>query len=403
MPNLEWHFTLLDDPVVNAFALPGGYVYVTRGIMAHMNNEAAMAGVLGHELGHVTARHSAQQMTNQQLAGLGLGVAGVFSTTVQRYGQLASQGLQLMFLKYGRDHENQSDELGVQYSTAAGWDAREMVGTYQTLGRVSARSGQALPSFLSTHPDPGNREVHVRELAAQATAGKTNLIVGARKYLSMINGIVYGQDPRKGYFEGTHFYHPPLDLEMQFPSGWQVQNTHAAVMAGLSQKGVMQLTVANTGGQGPSAYIQALQKGGKITRAEGRSEQINGFDAWVGRIYTPAENGGEQSLIAALIQKGTNVFQILGQTAAPGDANESAILQSVRTFRPLADPARKNPTPDRLEVVTVSQPGTFAEVYGRAGTSAITPEEASVLNNRDLDDNVLKGEQIKVVRPGKRK
>ena len=120
MPTLQWHFTVLDDPTVNAFAMPGGYIYITRGILAHLESEAQLAGVMGHEIGHVTARHSAKQITQQQLTGLGLGLAGAFSESFRQYSGAASQALGLLMLKYGRDDENQSDDLGVRYTTAAG-------------------------------------------------------------------------------------------------------------------------------------------------------------------------------------------------------------------------------------------------------------------------------------------
>src|SRR5436190_19633332 len=119
---LDCHCTLVDDPAVIAFAMPGGYIYDTRGILPYLISEAQLAGVLGHEIGHVTHRHSAQQITRQQIAGLGLGVASILSPTVARYGQTAQQALGLMFLKYSRDNENEADALGVDYSTKAGWD-----------------------------------------------------------------------------------------------------------------------------------------------------------------------------------------------------------------------------------------------------------------------------------------
>ena len=183
LPDLAWKFTVLDDPTVNAFAMPGGYIYITRGILAHLNSEAQLAGVLGHEIGHVTARHSARQITQQQLAALGLGVASALSQTVQRYGQAAQSALGLLFLKYGRDDETEADQLGVDYATRAGWDPREIPATYAMLKRVSEKSGQRLPAFLSTHPDPGDREVRTAELARAAAAGKTGLRIGGRAHL----------------------------------------------------------------------------------------------------------------------------------------------------------------------------------------------------------------------------
>src|SRR5580765_7861656 len=129
-PALPWRFTVLDDPVVNAFAMPGGYIYVTRGLLAHMQSEAQLAGVLGHEIGHVTARHSAKQITQQELAGVGLGLVSAVSPTFRRYSSTAEQALGLLMLKYSRDDETQADELGVRYASLSGYDPRDIPGTY---------------------------------------------------------------------------------------------------------------------------------------------------------------------------------------------------------------------------------------------------------------------------------
>jgi len=219
LPGLTWHFTVIDDPAVNAFALPGGYIYITRGILAHLNSEAQLAGVMGHEIGHVTARHSARRETQQEVAGVGLAVAGIFSSGFRQYSQEAQQALGLMMLKYSRDDETQADALGVQYSTKAGWDSREIPATYHMLQRVSERSGQRLPTFLATHPDPGQREITTRNLAQQATAGKAGLIVHGASYVRHLEGVIYDADPRQGYFEGDLLYVPDVDLQMRLPTG----------------------------------------------------------------------------------------------------------------------------------------------------------------------------------------
>ncbi|MCK4924176.1 MAG: M48 family metalloprotease, partial [Spirochaetes bacterium] len=161
-PNLPWTFRVLDDPTVNAFALPGGYIYVTRGILTYLSSEAELAGVVGHEIGHVTAQHSVHRMSSQQLAQLGLGVGMVLAPELQRFGQLASTGLGLMFLKFGRDDETQADELGLRYMGREDYDAEEMVRVMAMLDGVSQSSGGGrIPEWLSTHPDPGNRREHI--------------------------------------------------------------------------------------------------------------------------------------------------------------------------------------------------------------------------------------------------
>ena len=165
--NLKYEFKIVDSPVVNAFAVPGGYVYFTRGIMAHFNNEAEFAGVLGHEIGHITARHSAKQYSNAMLAQIGL-VAGVMiAPEFAQFADAAQQGVQLLFLKFGRDAESQSDELGVEYSTKINYDAQQMADFFGTLQQLQKQSGaEEVPDFLSTHPNPGDRQKSVTKLAA---------------------------------------------------------------------------------------------------------------------------------------------------------------------------------------------------------------------------------------------
>lgn len=152
-PNLDWHFTVVDSPVVNAFAIPGGYVYFTRGILAHLNSEAELAGVMGHEIGHVTARHSVRQITRSQLAQLGLGAGQVLSPAFGQIGALAEQSVGLLFLRFSRDNERESDRLGVEYSARGSYDPREVSNFFEVLGRLaSAGDRQTIPGWLSTHP-----------------------------------------------------------------------------------------------------------------------------------------------------------------------------------------------------------------------------------------------------------
>jgi len=405
LPNLEWHFTVLDDPVVNAFALPGGYIYITRGILAHLNSEAQLAGVLGHEIGHVTARHSAQRITQQQLAGLGLGLASIFSERFRRYGGAAQTALGLVFLKYGRDDENQADELGGDYAVNAGYDPNEIPATYSMLKRVSDRAGQRLPGFLSTHPDPGDRENRTRALAARAAAGRTNLEVGEASYIQSLEDMVYGQDPRSGFFEGTNYYHPTLRFQIGFPSGWKVQDQRAAVVAvEPGQRAGMQLSLAPAGAGSPAEYVAELRRSGKITDARGGGETIGGYPAWAGRVTVSGQDGQPIILAAVFIRKSTEqMFEILGRSTAPGDADEERILSSARSFRELTDPARLAVSPERVHVAPPPEgAGTFEAAVSRLGPQALDLEETAILNNRYPGDRVEQGQLLKIVEPGKK-
>ncbi|MEJ2720960.1 MAG: M48 family metallopeptidase, partial [bacterium] len=247
-PQLNYTFRVLDSPVVNAFALPGGYVYVTRGILAYFNSEDELAGVLGHEIGHVVARHSAEQLSRQQLAGLGLGLGVVLWEDFRPYAELAGAGLGLLMLKYSRGQESEADLLGVEYSTELGYNAHKMAGFFGTLQALSGGGGQGLPSFLSTHPDPGDREVRVNRLAGewQQKVNYKPLDTDPHAYLKRIDGIVYGDDPRQGYVENGVFYHPTMRFKFPVPSGWQVTNSASTVLMTSPEKNaVIQLKMGS--------------------------------------------------------------------------------------------------------------------------------------------------------------
>jgi predicted Zn-dependent protease len=404
LPSLTWHFTVLDDPTVNAFAMPGGYIYITRGILAHLNSEAQLAGVLGHEIGHVTHRHTAEQMTQQQLYGLGLGVASIASKTVAKYGDLAQQGLSLLFLKYSRDDETQADELGVSYAAGAGYDPREIPATYAMLKRVSDQAGQRLPGFLSTHPDPGNREATTAALAQRAVQGKSNLAVNGRSYVQRMDGVVFGEDPRQGYFDGDVFYHPAMRFQMSVPAGWKHQNSRAAVAAQEpGQKAVLQLTLAGAGTLSPEAYAQKLVTAGKVAEARGRAETVGGFPAWIGRVSIPQDNAAAVVMAAGWIRRAdTTMFQVLGRSQQAGDADEGKVFASMRSVRALTDAARLNVTCDRVKVDQVATTGTLQATLERLGAAQSQFAADVLLNNVDLDETVHAGTVLKRVVAGKR-
>ena len=259
--HLKYEFKVVDSPVLNAFALPGGYVYFTRGILAHFNNEAQFAGVLGHEIGHITARHGASQQSKQMLYSGGLILGMVLSPELASMGELASQSLGLLFLKFGRDDETQSDQLGVEYSTKIGYDAKEMARFFGVLDRVSGGPEGRVPTFMSTHPDPADRNVKVEQYAKEwqaKTPGK-NFEVNRDSYLRLIDGIVYGEDPRQGFVENNNFYHPDLKFQFPTPQGWQVQNSPQQVaMAPKGGKAIMIMNLAQ--GQSLEAAAQATNE-----------------------------------------------------------------------------------------------------------------------------------------------
>jgi predicted Zn-dependent protease len=402
LPSLEWHFTLVDDPAVNAFAMPGGYIYVTRGLLAYMNSEAQLAGVLGHEIGHVTHRHTAEAMTRQQLYGLGFGVLQIAAPGLRPYSSAGQQALGLLFLKYSRQNENEADALGVEYATKAGYDPREIPATYATLKRISEASGSSMPSFLSTHPDPGSREATTTTEANQAAAGKSGLMIRQRDYVRHLEGRVFGRDPREGYFEGRTYYHPTLGFQIDFPEGWKQQDSRASVAAAEpSQQGVVQLSVAQAGDASPESFVQSLLATGKLTQATGRRETIGGYDAWVGYVTAPGDNGPANFDLAFIRSGEQTMYQILGQSAARSDASEQRILETMRSFRALADASRRQALPPRLHLLAAPSTGTLRALLPQLGTQGATPEEVAIVNGVDLDETLQSGKTLKLVRPGR--
>src|SRR6185437_8385537 len=166
-PGLPWTFRVVDDPAVNAFAIPGGFVYVTRGLLAHLTNEAELASVVGHEIGHVTARHTVAAMSQQQLIGLGLAAGSMASSQVAKYAGAANQALGILYLKFSRDDESQADQLGLRYMQRASYDPRQMPEVFRMLDRLSSADGGArLPTWLETHPSPANRVASITKQIA---------------------------------------------------------------------------------------------------------------------------------------------------------------------------------------------------------------------------------------------
>jgi predicted Zn-dependent protease len=208
---LAYEFKIVDSPVINAFAVPGGYVYFTRGIMAHFNNEAEFAGVLGHEIGHITARHSVIQQRNAMLGQLGIIAGVILVPELSQFVEPLSAGMQLAMMSFGRDAERQSDKLGVEYSSRIGYDASEMAGFFETLERQDkVAGGEKVPEFLSTHPSPEERNITVAKLAGEwkTKLKLTNPKINRESYLKLIDGLVLGEDPKQGFVENNFFIIP---------------------------------------------------------------------------------------------------------------------------------------------------------------------------------------------------
>jgi predicted Zn-dependent protease len=377
-PNLPWEFHVVNDASVNAFALPGGFIYVTRGLLGAINDEAELATVVGHEIGHVTARHSVQQISKAQLAQLGLGVGSIVSPTLAQFAGIASQGLGVLFLKYGRDAENQADQLGFRYALGQKYDVREMANVFVTLERTSEAVGAGrLPEWLSTHPNPENRVEHVKAML-DTTPLPQSLVRNGDAYLQSIRGLVYGNDPRQGFFEGNVFYHPDMRFQIAFPQGWQTQNQPAAVVAvNEAQDAIVQLGLAGTGSPEEAARQFLSQQG--VQPGQSSNENINGNPATTSSFRAQTEQGEVEGLVS-FVAYGGKTFGIMGYTKLGGlQQYQNAFRETIGSFGPLRNQSALSVQPAKLDLVRVDRQMTLDE-FNRQYPSSIPVEELAIIN-----------------------
>lgn len=404
-PNLEYHVKILDSPVVNAFAVPGGYIYLTRGILAQLNNEAELAGVLAHEMGHITARHTVSQQSKQQVGQLLLIGGIIASQEFAKYAEYAMQSMQLLFLSFSRDDEREADRLGVAYSSKIGYDAHKMADFFQVLVKMNLASSQGgIPTFLSTHPDPGDRYNSVNQ---QATEWQANLKypdykVNAESYLRMIDGMVYGEDPRQGYVEGNTFYHPEMKFKFSHPDGWQLENSPLQVrMAPKDGKALMIFTLSQKKTLEEAAQSSMEQLG--LTLTENKKLTVNGMPALatVCKQVSQDQSSGQQNTIMVLsyyIDYNQRIYVFHGVSSEADFKTFLPVLErSMANFDKLTDPARLNVKPKKVMIKSVQRQGTLAEVFQSFGVPQKQMAELALLNNMELTGTVQAGKLIKII------
>ena len=387
-PELPWQFQVIDDPTPNAFALPGGFIFVTRGLLSLINSEAELVSVLGHEIGHVTARHSVNQLSKAQLAQLGLGVGMVLAPKLQGLGQLAGAGLGLLFLKYGRDDERQADELGFKYALNEGYDVREMADVFAALQKVGEAAGSSpVPSWMSTHPDPGERIEQTQARVAALNRPLDNLTVDAAEYLTQVDGLVYGENPRQGFFQGSVFMHPDLKFKLTFPEGWKTQNTSQAVVGvSAQQDAALQLALAGQASPEEAARQFLSQQGiqpGQTSRGD-----INGLPAVSSYFQAETQQGVIRGLVTFVSYEG-RTYQLLGYTPAQQfDQYDSVFRRAMSSFSRLDDPKALAVQPNRIEVVKLDRDMSLTE-FNQRYPSVVPLPELVLINGVHSEGSVI--------------
>ena len=412
-PHLPWTFTIVDSPAINAFALPGGYVYLTRGLMAYLDDESELAGVLGHEIGHVTARHAAQAYTRQAETNIGLMILSIFVPSTQPFTELGATGLSVLFLKNGREAELEADRLGVEYGSGAGYDPTGVPRFLSTLARVDALSERGIPNWLSTHPDPGSRVVKAEPVAGKFVSPDARK-VNHDQYLERIQGLVFGDSPKDGIVRGNEFLHPLLRIAMKFPDGWELTNAPQAVMA--QEPGTQHFMVlqevdrqaATRQGYGnqttPAAIaeiaIAAMRRAG-YTPVDGSYERINGNEAYLGLYSGSAKDVGKVRMRAAHVAIGRQLYVVAGFAPEKEfDLVDRDIQPSLKTFRQLTQAEASNVRPNRVQFYVVRQGDSWQSIAARQGKGFVNAATLAIMNDREVSVQPQAGERIKIVTEG---
>jgi predicted Zn-dependent protease len=319
----------------------------------------------------------------------------IASETFAQYAGVASQGLGILFLKYGRDDETQADGLGFRYALNDGYDVREMVDMFQILKRVGARAGQRIPEWQSSHPDPGNRIEDTRKRLAKVTVPLDGKKVNRAGFLKQIDGIVYGDNPRQGYFQGAAFLHPDLAFQIDFPSGWRTANQPSAVV-GVSPNRDAQVILGVGSSEDPEAALRKFLGKEGIQGGQVRRTTIQGNQAATAPFAAQGE-GGVLNGRATYITYSGNTYQLLGVTTAALNTWDAAFQGFAGSFRRLTDQAALNVKPNRLTITQVSRQMTLAQ-FNRQYPSVIPMDELALINGAaDSAAIIPAGESVKRV------
>ena len=397
-PHLNYHFAVLDSPVANAFAAPGGYIYFTRGILALMNSEAEMAVILGHELGHVNARHSVKKLSQLYLAQIGLAVGSALSEEFAEISGAASIGIQLLFLKFSRDDEREADALGVEYSRKGKYNPAAMIDFFnslQALGDLS--NGHSLPGFLSTHPLTSER---IRDTSGMITEADNQLLSKPEVYLDRVDNLVYGDDPRQGYVEGSTFYHPLMRFYFSIPQGWELQNTPTQVILASEDGNAAVLLQAEKNSESLKTYAQK-----KAESIEGRdfiSDQnltINGMSAYQQVVDISQQESDTLRARLSYIRKNEYIFSFTALSTILDFKNYDFQFGTViGSFNELRERAFLNRQPKRLKIIKANGRENLKQIFQKAGIDKELWPKFAIMNAMKLDSVPGRGRSLKITK-----
>lgn len=389
--NLIYRFTVLDSKDVNAFALPGGYIYITRGLMAYLNSEAQLAAVLGHEIGHVTARHSVRQYSAAQLTGIGATLASIFIPGMNQVGGQLMQVLGSALLSgYGRDHELEADKLGAEYAARTNYDAEAMLDVIrvlknqETFGKIQAKSEGREPQnyhgLFSTHPDNDTRlqEVIAHAKKYQNTTGTKK---GEEIYLQKIDGLIFGDNPEQGITRGNHFYHESLNISLAFPSKWNITNLPDKLISTAPQGVATQQMLLEDINKKITPKEFMIQRLGLAELRNDKPLKIHGLQAHTG-IATIKTGDGQRDARITVIYFNNQAYILLGVTKDPKTMShyDAAFMATANSFHRMTDEEHALATPLRLKIVKSTPKVNFNSLAKQSPLEKYQEEQLRLLN-----------------------
>lgn len=407
-PDIAYRVTLLNSPVVNAFALPAGYVYVTRGLLAIANSEAEIGGVLGHEIGHITARHVAQRYSRAIMAEGLIGILGAITrgTSYAGISSVAQPLAQVVLQSYSREQENEADQYGVTYMSRAGYDPYAMASFLSALAadvQFEARlAGQPNPDrfdLLATHPRTADRVVKTIEEAKLVLV--SHPVVEPRRYLERIDGILYGDDPEQGFVRGRVFAHPKLGFRFEVPEGFTLLNGAEQVIAPGPGQSLIRFDQAKLDADvPPERYLREMWLQGRpVQNFENLS--VNGFPAATGTARLDGDDGPLDLRLVAIKAAPGTIYRFLFVTAPDLTPRYGeAFRRTTESFRALNDIERARLKPYRIHVETVKPGDTVESLAARLPYGDHQVEHFRVLNGLKPDQGVEPGRLVKLVVEG---
>jgi predicted Zn-dependent protease len=403
-PNLVYRFTVVDSTEVNAFALPGGYIYITRGILAYLSSEAELAGVLGHEIGHVTARHAVRQYTAATAAQLGMTLGGIF---VPGMGSNVAQNVmgvlgQAMLSGYGREHELESDGLDAEYLARAGYDPQAILGVLRTLkaqgdyataqAKAEGQQPQTYHGLFASHPDEDTRLKEVLTKASFLAPDKP-APDGRDVYLKHIDGMVYGDSAAQGVRRENRFYHRDLDFALEFPAGWRLDNRPDRLLA-VAPGGKAQAQLSSQDLNQRETPREFMTRRLGIRNPSGEEITPAGLPGYT----TPLKIQGRPGRVSVIFHR--NQAYILASVALDGAdvaAVDAAMRHTALSFHSLRDDEKPLAEPRHLRLHTAVAGDTYAVLASRLPLAGNAEAQLRLLNASYPGGEPKVGQIVKMV------